>query len=30
MAQIQIRFRAVIGDEDLAVLEGAHRSRDRH
>ena len=28
VAQIQIGLRAVVGDEDLAVLEGVHGARD--
>jgi hypothetical protein len=26
MAQIQIRFRAIIGDEDLSMFKGGHRA----
>lgn len=27
MAEVQVTFKAVVGDEDLAMLERAHRAR---
>ena len=29
MAEVEIGFRAVVGDEDLAMLERRHGARDR-